>query len=143
MLAVLLGLVRSDAANEMGIIKPIAELTLFSLLVTTVGGFGAIINEAIGPDIRCYNRFSVFIAFFSVAGLGLWLQERLKITSSYRVQLALLGGVVLLITFSLYDQLLDASNLNHLRLTDEQSAYSEKQFVKQLETKLPLSLIHI
>ncbi len=137
LLAVLLGLVRSDAVNEMGIIKPIAELTLFSLLVTTVGGFGAIINEAIGPDIRCYNRFSVFIAFFSVAGLGLWLQERLKITSSYRVQLALLGGVVLLITFSLYDQLLDASNLNHLRLTDEQSAYSEKQFVKQLETKLP------
>lgn len=136
LLAVSLGLIRSNMAQRVGIIKPIASLALFSFLVTTVGGFGAIFNEVISPDIRCYNRFSVFIAFFSIAGLGIWLQAKLETVSSRRVQFMLLSGVVLLILFSLYDQLLDSVHLNNLHLNDEQSAYSEKQFVKQLEAKL-------
>lgn len=137
LLAVLLGLVRSDVVyDKTSIIKPIASLALFSFLVTTVGGFGAIFNQIIGPDIRCYNRFSVFIAFFSIAGFGLWLQARLKTASSHYVQLALLGGVVLLITFSLYDQLIDAGHLRNRRPSDEKSAHYEKQFVKQFEVKL-------
>lgn len=136
LLAVLLGLVRSNESHKTDILKPIAELMLFSFLVSTVGGFGAIINQVIGPDIRCYNRFSVFIAFFSIAGFGLWLQGWLKSTSSYRMQVTIFSGIVLLITFSLYDQLLDSRNLNYLRQADEQFAYSERRFVQQLEVKL-------
>ena len=143
LLAVSLGLVRFNVVQEADIIKPIASLVLFSLLVTTVGGFGAIFNQIIGPDIRCYNRFSVFIAFLSISGLGIWLQARLKNVSNHRTQLALLGGVVLLILFSFYDQSLDAGQLNSFRPNDEKSAYSEKQFVKQLEAKLsPETLIY-
>ncbi|HCM76568.1 MAG TPA: hypothetical protein DIS90_09315 [Cytophagales bacterium] len=134
LLAVSLGLVRTDMVQELCIIKPIASLTLFSLLVTTVGGFGAIFNEIITPDIRCYNRFSVFIAFFSIAGLGIWLQTRLKLPSS-QMQWKLVGGVVLIV-FSLYDQLLHTHSLNSLRPNDEKSAYAEEQFVKLLEAKL-------
>jgi phosphoglycerol transferase len=142
LLATSLGLVRSDVVQEVRIIKPIASLTLFSFLVVTVGGFGAIFNQIIGPDIRCYNRFSVFIAFFSIAGLGLWWQSRLKNASSHYAQLALLGGVVLLITFSLYDQLIDAGYLRNRRPSDEQSAHYERQFVRQFEAKLsPGSLV--
>lgn len=141
LLAVSLGLARSNATQEGDIIKPIASLALFSFLVTTVGGFGAIFNEMISPDIRCYNRFSVFIAFFSIAGLGLWLQAQLKTASSYLMQLIFFGGVILLILFSLYDQLLDAGSLNIRRPADEESAYYEKKFIKRLEEKLPLGTL--
>lgn len=64
LLAISFQLVRFDVIQEAELLKPIASLALFSLLVTTVGGFGAIFNQLISPDIRCYNRFSVFIAFF-------------------------------------------------------------------------------
>lgn len=136
-LAILLGIIRSNNNEEGNTIKSIAAIALFSFLVTTVGGFGAIINEVIGSDIRCYNRFSVFIGFFSIAGFGLWLQEKIKAISNNRVHLIALSLVAVLICFSLYDQLLDSIKLNSLRQQDEQIAYSEKQFVKALEAKLP------
>lgn len=137
LLAVSLGLVRSNKNQEINIIKSIASLTLFSFFITTVGGFGAIINQIIGPDIRCYNRFSVFIAFLSITGLGIWLQTCLKTAPSNRSRLLVLSGTVLLLSFSFYDQLLDASYLNKRRPGDEQSAYYEKRFVEKLEENLP------
>lgn len=131
-LIVSLGLIHNNP-KEMDIIEPTSAMALFSFLITTVGGFGATINQIIGPDIRCYNRFSVFIAFFSIAALGVWLQEKIRSAPSYRVQLIVLVVAMLLISFSLYDQSLDASNLRYIRQQDEQIAYSEKKFVKQLE----------
>ena len=62
-------------------IRTIAALNLIVLTVTTVGGFGAIINTLTVPDIRAYNRFSVFLAFFSISGLSLWLAERWRKTT--------------------------------------------------------------
>lgn len=105
-------------------------------MVTTVGGFGAIINEVIGSDIRCYNRFSVFIGFF-YCWFWVMVTRKIKAISNNRVHLIALSLVAVLICFSLYDQLLDSIKLNSLRQQDEQIAYSEKQFVKALEAKLP------
>jgi phosphoglycerol transferase len=47
-----------------------AVLTLASILLSTVGGFGAIFNLLVTPDIRAYNRIVVFIAFFIVVYLA-------------------------------------------------------------------------
>lgn len=135
LLGVSLKLIHVEKVLNREIIVSIASLTLLSFLVTTVGGFGAIFNQIISPDIRCYNRFSVFIAFFSIAGLGLWLQERINTVSNFRVQLILLGTFILIISFSFYDQLLDAAPLNN-RTNDQSLAYSEKQFVQHLEASL-------
>ncbi|MDM0033302.1 hypothetical protein QTI33_14300 [Variovorax sp. J22P271] len=44
-------------------------LTVAGLLLATVGGFGSIFNVLVSPDIRAYNRISVFIAFFSFYAL--------------------------------------------------------------------------
>ncbi len=40
-------------------------LAMAGVLLATVGGFGAIFNVLITPDIRAYNRIVVFIAFFA------------------------------------------------------------------------------
>ena len=42
---------------------PLAALTLFTLLLSTVGGFGSVFNLIVTPKFRAYNRISVFIAF--------------------------------------------------------------------------------
>src|SRR4030095_12128624 len=109
-----LGVVRTpETTYESGAIKSVASLALFSLLFATVGGFGAIFNQVV-PDFRGYNRFSVFIAFFAIAGLGWWWQARMQ-TVAPRGRMFLSLGFVLLIAFSLYDQLLDARHLNNRR----------------------------
>src|SRR5262249_32979486 len=78
LLAVASGLVGDRNAHEMDGIKPIASLALFSLLFATVGGFGALVSQVL-PDIRGYNRFSVFIAFLALAAVALWWQARMGV----------------------------------------------------------------
>ena len=88
-------------------IRTVAALNLAVLLITTVGGFGAIINTVTVPDIRGYNRFSVFIAFFAIAGLSLWLAGRIRHARGM-LQAVIIGLVVAVAGFSVYDQVLDA-----------------------------------
>jgi phosphoglycerol transferase len=47
-------------------INQISALNLAAVLLGTIGGIGAIISYAGFPQIRGYNRISVFIAFFSI-----------------------------------------------------------------------------
>jgi phosphoglycerol transferase len=129
----------SEATYESGAIKSVASLALFCLLFATVGGFGAIFNQII-PDFRGYNRFSVFIAFFTIAGLGWCWQARMQKTGP-RGRMVLSLGFVLLTVFSLYDQLLDARPLNARRSADELSAKLERDMVKQIEAKAPRASI--
>ncbi|QEL15763.1 NnrS family protein [Limnoglobus roseus] len=49
--------------------SPYAELTAvtaFAILIGTVGGFGAIFNHVVTPQVRCYNRIAIYIAFFAL-----------------------------------------------------------------------------
>lgn len=130
------GLVRHQHAHELDVIKPVASLSLFSLLFTTVGGFGAIFIQHF-PDVRAYNRFSVFIAFFALAGIGLWWQMRVRTAATQRIQIFLVGGFIVFTAFSLYDQLLDVGHLNNRRAADETMAIHERAVVKQIEAKVP------
>ena len=50
-------------------VSPYAELaavTAFAFVVATVGGFGAIFNHVVSPQVRCYNRIAVYVAFFAL-----------------------------------------------------------------------------
>jgi hypothetical protein len=50
-------------SNELSIIS---KLNLCGVLIGTIGGFGTLFAYTISPTIRCYNRISIFIAFFSI-----------------------------------------------------------------------------
>ena len=47
-----------------------AVLTLSTLLVAVVGGYGSLISVFVSPEIWAYNRIVVFLSFFSVFALG-------------------------------------------------------------------------
>ena len=49
-----------------GTLGPLSALTIFATLLGTIGGFGAIFNLVASPQVRCYNRLSIFIAFAAV-----------------------------------------------------------------------------
>lgn len=50
---------------------PLAAITLFAVLLATIGGFGSIFNLLITAQIRAYNRIGVFIAFLCLFA-ALW-----------------------------------------------------------------------
>lgn len=129
-------LVRVRDDLELKTIKPIAALTLFVVLFATVGGLGAIFNLAFA-EFRTYNRFSVFIAFFALSAIALWWQNGYRHASSRLRKLMLSAGLVTLILFSLYDQLLDLGFLRYQRTDQESQTTQLRTLVKQVEALVP------
>lgn len=77
-------------------------LTLAAILFGTVGGFAVILSFVTGA-IRCYNRFSIFIAMFSLIAVAQLLQNLyLKIKVKKRVVMGC--GMLILLLLGIYDQ---------------------------------------
>jgi phosphoglycerol transferase len=60
--------------NTINELNGLSILNLSAVLLATIGGFGAIFNYAIYSQLRCYNRISIFIAFFSLLAVILLLE---------------------------------------------------------------------
>lgn len=75
-------------------------LTLAAILFGTVGGFAVILSFVTGA-IRCYNRFSIFIAMFSLIAIAQMLQLLyLKIQKKVIISCIML----VLLAFGIFDQ---------------------------------------
>ncbi len=114
----------------------VSALGLATFLVITVGGFGAVINLLTVPDIRGYNRFSVFLSFFAIATAALWLDARLP-PPGRRTRIAALAAIVVFALFSLRDQLYDARPALRSLSANVERARTERAAVERLERLLP------
>ena len=72
------------------------------LLYSMAGGFGAFVNYWITPEIRCFNRSSIFIAALSLCILGIMGEEFLARKKKYLgyVQYAIWGGLGVFVLYS-------------------------------------------
>ncbi len=52
------------------LVDALAALNLAAILLATTSGLGAIASYVVSPLIRCYNRISVFLAFFALAAVA-------------------------------------------------------------------------
>jgi len=59
--------------KEYYVLNNLSIFNLYGLLLATVGGFGTVFAGLVLPEIRCYNRISIFIAFFSLFAVVLLL----------------------------------------------------------------------
>ncbi len=78
--------------------RPAAALALFIVLFSTVGGFGAVFNLVVLDQIRCLNRFSIYLAFLCLLAV-VWAADRATLTGPPRVRRsrhAIAAGLVLL-----------------------------------------------
>src|SRR5206468_2739199 len=76
---------------------PLAAVTGFTLLLATVGGFGAVFNHLVFDQVRCYNRVSVYLAFLCLFA-ALWWLDRFLLTRTgraRRLRYPVLAGVAL------------------------------------------------
>jgi phosphoglycerol transferase len=134
LLMISLRAVRLPKDDNGKVLGKLAPLSLFTLLFITVGGLGAVFNLFFVSDIRAYNRFSVFLAFFALAGLGLGLRAW---TPRGRVSRWLVhSSVAGLFLLGLYDQLLDC-NLVAREASDTQQVRSDRYVAGHLKALYP------
>ena len=112
----------------------LASINIFTLLMVTVGGFGAIFNLLIKEDIRCYNRFSVYISFFSLAILGIIMGGFLYNTKRRFINWSLFLSIF---AVSLYDQLLGSKMITRQYKENSRNYNTDKAFFKCLAALYP------
>jgi hypothetical protein len=114
---------------------------LIALAIATIGGVASLIEVFITPDIRAWNRISVFIAFLSLLAFALLAErvlERLKDRLRMRPRLgsALTSIVfVAILAFGTFDQ--TSASLTPSYAATAQQWHSDGRFVAEIEQRLP------
>jgi phosphoglycerol transferase len=114
-------------------VRAAALLAMAAVLLATVGGIGSLFSLFVTADVRSYNRISPFIAFFSIAGLALWLDRpggRLR----PHVRTAILAAVLVV---GLADQMPALRGRNLASSSIEADFAAVSSFVATLEHHLP------
>ena len=112
-----------------------ALLTLAATLLATIGGFGSAFALLVSPQIRSYNRISIFIGFFALLAVALLIDRagaRLRKQSSRIVYFC---GLVLLGAVGIYDQTTPGFVPDYS--TVRAAFRSDAQFVRAIEKKVP------
>ncbi len=82
---------------------PLSALAVAATLLGTIGGFGAVFSLVASPQVRCYNRLSIFIAFAAVF-VVCYAADRLFVTRR-RLRAPAFAALT---AFGLWDQTNDA-----------------------------------
>ncbi len=117
-------------------LSTLSAMTVCTVLLATIGGFSSLIAFGISPVIRCWNRFSIFLAFFALLAIAFVfekLRQRAADSTGNGTGWAL--GAVLLLAIGLADQTTEF--FVPLYAQNAASYQSDERFVHQVETKLP------
>jgi phosphoglycerol transferase len=113
-----------------------ATLVGAAILVTTVGGFGALFNVFVSSDIRCYNRIAVFIGFLALLAVGIFLSSLRGRLASSRGRVTFDFFMVVMLLAGIADQASTSGLVP--RYGDDAAAFArEEEFVRQVEESLP------
>jgi phosphoglycerol transferase len=96
---------RQEVDNAGYLLNYLSVLNIAAVLLGTIGGFGTLFALLISPQIRSYNRISVYIAFFAFFAIVLLLdrvEQRFFSTRGWRAAFYVL--IVLLLALGIVDQ---------------------------------------
>ncbi len=120
---------------EGDILEKLGILNLSAVLLGTIGGFSALFALLVSPQIRAYNRISIFIAFFSLLAVAIVLERlwtKLRPLSGGNITMSII--LLSILTWGIFDQTPKSSGQN---LAIKAEYLSDKDFVKRIEALLP------
>ena len=127
----------SEESNQTSVLfDHLSLLNITAVLVATIGGFGSVFNNLVSPQIRGYNRMSVYIAFFSLFTVALLLDSLRRKYAHIRFRgIASYGSITLLIVLGVLDQT-PKTVLPDFNQTKAEFR-SDKAFVSRIESAMP------
>lgn len=117
----------------------LSQLNLAALLLATIGGGGAVFALAISPQIRAYNRISIFIGLISLWGIALILQHGMSRLCGARGRNWSRIAAFVILVIGVFDQvpLMGSGPSPVVRSEFE----SDRAFFRQLESELPAAAL--
>jgi phosphoglycerol transferase len=131
---------RSPGTEATGSSQPadprwLGALAVSAVLLGTVAGFGAVFASVVSPEIRSYNRISVFISLFAFATLGLLADRFIARRDGRRWRVVSAAVVVAIAALGLLDQ--TPSNL-YSSVADAHARYTaDAAFGQQVQSAFP------
>ena len=127
---------RDENSEQREMFNNMSVLNASAFLIGTVGGFGSLFAHLISPQIRAYNRISVYISFFSFFTIALLLdlwsrrfaQQRWRRVFTYAL-------IPLLITIGIFDQTKKRYQRDYKEVKTEY--LSDRDFIKRIESAVP------
>jgi hypothetical protein len=117
------------------VVRHAAAATLLAFLIGTVGGVSTVIALLVTPQIRAWNRISIFIAFFSFLAVAVALGALGRKLGPEPLGRTAFGAVlVVVLVFGLYNQI----TYNDVPPYALAGSYAQDQsFVRKIERRLP------
>ena len=117
------------------LVRHAAAATLLAFLIGTIGGISTVIAQLVTPQLRAWNRISIFIAFFSFLAVAVGLGALGHRIGTQPLRRAAFGSVLAaVLVFGLYNQI----TYNHVPPYALASSYAEdRSFVREIERRLP------
>jgi phosphoglycerol transferase len=127
---------RDELDQPPALFNHLSMLNASAVLIGTVGGFGSVFAHLISPQIRAYNRISVFIAFFSFFAVALLLDllSRRFFQSGSRRKIF----YVLILTLTALGALDQTGRRSRPDYNDVKAEYlSDREFIRRIESAMP------
>ena len=117
------------------VVRHASAATLLAFLIGTVGGFSTIIALLVTPQLRAWNRISIFIAFFAFLAVAAALGSLGRRLGPDVFRRAAFGVVlVAVLVFGLWNQI----TYNHVPPYELATSYKlDRRFVGEIDRRLP------
>jgi phosphoglycerol transferase len=119
-----------------GLLRQLGTFTVAGVLFGTIGGLGSLLAFFGIPQVRAYNRISLFLAFFALFAAALWTDRWLgRQSGSRRREGAAFAVLVLATALALGDQIAPRMLPDYRVIASEFGR--DEAFVRKIETQLP------
>ncbi len=131
-----LAIFRKPEIGHRDVLHALAVLNIAALSLGTVGGLGSLFALTVHPQIRAYNRISVYIAFFSLFAVVLLLEELVRRWAGSKSGRCMVYGVLGLI---LLGGIMDQTTSRFVPPYEElKTKYAnDADFVRAIEASVP------
>ncbi len=123
--------------KDFPILSDLSILNVSAVLLATIGGFGVLFALLVSPQIRAYNRISVFIAFFCLVAVALILDVYYRRLKTRKTQLGFILVLGVVLVAGIYDQTSTTFFFvpEYDKIKNEYQ--SDREFVSSIEASLP------